>query len=167
MEITPTIPTILRTEKSTISKIEKPTEYLWQPSDRFKSIPKDELWGMILKASNRHQVNPVLIAAVIQSESWGDPTLIGSKGEIGLMQLKRSSTKYTREQLLDPQTNIYAGTVVLKENLNRSKNLDMALALYNVGDEKVGKHGGIPKFARPYINSVKRHMQEIERKTTA
>ncbi len=98
-------------------------------------------------ASARYQVSPKLVAAVIWRESRFSPLRRGKAGEIGLMQIMPGSagewakaehlTGFTPDHLLDPGTNILAGTWYLGRALKRwnaqADPIPYALAEYNAG----------------------------------
>lgn len=98
-------------------------------------------------AAERYRVPAHLIASVIWQETRFQPGLRGQAGEIGLMQIMPSSarewakaeriTDFSPTLLLDPQTNILAGTWYLARALQRWSDRDnplpYALAEYNAG----------------------------------
>lgn len=55
----------------------------------------------------------------------------------------------------DPWQNIMGGAKYLKENLDRFKDVKLALAAYNAGPGSVQKYGGIPPYEETQ-NYVKR-----------
>lgn len=83
----------------------------------------------------------MLIFAQIQQESNFQADLIQEgTGALGLMQLMPSSfTNYTKEQLLDPETNIKIGCTYLKDCIDtfkkeaNSEKIKFGLAAYNAG----------------------------------
>lgn len=54
---------------------------------RADGVPTPEIKQAIILASTKYQVEPELIAAVIEVESKFNPNAVGTHGEIGLMQL--------------------------------------------------------------------------------
>ncbi len=114
--------------------------------------------GIITDTSKHYALDPMLVKAVIWRESNFDPNAIGSKGEIGLMQLMINSsvkdwTNYTKREISDkgvlfnPKLNIEIGTWYLSRSrnhwLNYSNSNALALATYNAGYSNVKKW--IPK----------------------
>ncbi len=101
----------------------------------------------IQAAADRYKVPPHLIASVIWQETRFQPYRRGLAGEIGLMQIMPGSARewakaeqvadFNSLMLLDPQTNILAGTWYLARALQRwsdhSNPLPYALAEYNAG----------------------------------
>ncbi len=103
-------------------------------------------------------VNPVLVRAIIQTESNFNPLAVSSKGAMGLMQLMPDTAKiYEVKDPFEPGENILAGIkhiCVLKKRYN--DNLSLVLAAYNAGDTAVAKYGGIPPFqeTKDYVKKV-------------
>ncbi|NLF78393.1 MAG: lytic transglycosylase domain-containing protein [Chloroflexi bacterium] len=79
-------------------------------------------------------VNPNLIALVMQIESCGDQTAISRAGAMGLMQVMPFHFR-NGENMLDPDTNVRRGMIVFYECLTQFADWDvgMALACYNGG----------------------------------
>lgn len=106
---------------------------------------------MIVAAGKRYGVSPSLIKAVIWRESRFQPDMLGSKGERGLMQITEGAASdwanaekietFVPGDLLDPKTNIEAGTWYLANALRRWAGKDdpipFALAEYNAGRARV------------------------------
>jgi len=118
-----------------------------------------EFQASILESSTRYQINPYLIAAVINAESGFDPTTRSSAGAVGLMQVLPSTAReladrgavdaatYPPEELSDPAVNIEYGTAYLRQLIRRYHEVETALAAYNAGlrhvDEWADKGGDI------------------------
>jgi len=93
----------------------------------------------------RHQINPYLVAAVIDAESGFDPGVASPAGAVGLMQvlpstaedLERrglvSSDVTAGKELSDPSANIEYGTAYLRYLVNRYHEVETVLAAYNAG----------------------------------
>lgn len=102
---------------------------------------------LILEAGRRYQVHPALIKAVIWQESRFQSGALGTKQEIGLMQLREDAAfewaeaehldDFVHAEILDPWKNIQAGTFYLSKLLKRYRTVDnplpYALADYNAG----------------------------------
>lgn len=98
----------------------------------------------ILASAEKYDVDPLLIAAVIRTESSFRETVVSSKGARGLMQLMPETaewaagqaglTGYHHDQLFDPAVNIGLGTWYLSNLLESfDNNRAIALAAYNSG----------------------------------
>lgn len=92
-------------------------------------------------------LDPLLVAAVIRTESGWRPAAVSGVGATGLMQVmpgtgewiaKRNGWDYSDEMLKEPDNNIRLGCWYLKY-LSGKFDGDMAVALaaYNAGDNKV------------------------------
>lgn len=104
----------------------------------------------IHQAAVEHDMDPALIKAVVWRESRFNPEARGTSGEIGLMQLRELAARewaeangirgFETEHLLNPRTNLLAGTWYLKKWCDRSPHPDdplpFALAAYNAGPTK-------------------------------
>lgn len=103
----------------------------------------------IIKASEKFRVEPSLIKAVIRAESGFDQKAISHKGAQGLMQLMPDTANAMDvRNPFDPEENILGGTRYLSLMLDRFRNnLQLALAAYNAGPEKVEEYRGIPPFS--------------------
>lgn len=129
----------------------------------FESIPFGEL---IKTAAEKHEVDPILVLAVIEAESSFEKEARSPRGALGLMQLMPSTGRWMgARNLLDPEQNIEAGTRYLKYLESRFKgDLDRQLAAYNAGEGTVRRYGGIPPYreTRQYVTRV---MENYERRT--
>lgn len=102
----------------------------------------------IERAARQNRLDPMLVAAVIHTESHFNPQVISQRGAVGLMQIMPSTgvwiaghmgdSGYRTESLLDPATNIAMGTWYLAA-LSREFHGRVApmLAAYNAGDRSV------------------------------
>lgn len=120
----------------------------WLALGRFSSW--DEL---ILEQSTRHEVDPLLVKAVVWRESAFDPEKTGGKGERGLMQIGEAAAAdwarvnkietFLPTDLFDARTNIEVGTWYLRRALDKWKDredpIPFALAEYNAGGTRVDR----------------------------
>jgi len=99
------------------------------------------------QVSRRFGVDSDMIYAVIRTESAFDPMAISDHGAMGLMQLLPSTARevaaqlnirWTDERMLwDPMTNIQMGTFYLSTLLTRFDSVEVALAAYNQGPNRI------------------------------
>jgi Transglycosylase SLT domain len=122
------------------------------------NIDRDGAEKLVKEAAERHNVDPALVRAVIQTESNWNPSAYSRKGAAGLMQLiPTTAQRYGANDVFNPQQNIDAGVRHLKWLLERyNGNLDLALAAYNAGEGAVDRAHGIPAFreTRDYVQKV-------------
>ena len=113
---------------------------------------------LILKASEKHNVEPALIKAIIKAESNFNHRAVSRKGARGLMQLMPATASSLNVQdSFHPENNIEGGVKYLRYLLNYfNGNLHLALAAYNAGENAVIRYGGIPPFreTKLYIERV-------------
>jgi lysozyme len=84
----------------------------------------------ILAAAAQHKVDPNLIAALMQTESEGDPEALSGANAVGLLQVIDGPT--------DPAANVLMGTKMLAHNLRLfDEDLELALAAFNAGSRIV------------------------------
>ncbi|MGB2656104.1 MAG: lytic transglycosylase domain-containing protein [Candidatus Acidiferrum sp.] len=128
------------------------------PSHPEMNIDRDGVEKLVKEASARHNVDPALVRAVIETESNWNPYAVSRKGAGGLMQLiPTTAQRYGANDVFNPQQNIDAGVSHLKWLLERyNGNLDLALAAYNAGEGAVDRAHGIPAFreTRNYVQKV-------------
>ena len=119
---------------------------------------------MITKASEKYNVQPALIKAIIKAESNFNHRAVSRKGARGLMQLMPSTAYSLRvRDSFHPESNIEGGVRYLKYLLRFfNGNLALALAAYNAGENAVLRYGGIPPFRETQVY-VRRVMNYVDR----
>jgi soluble lytic murein transglycosylase len=114
--------------------------------------------GIISRNSFKYNIAPSLIEAVISVESNWQPTAVSRKGAIGLMQLMPATSRDMGVyDPYDPEDNIEGGTKYLRLLLDRfDEDLELALAAYNAGPQRVERHGGVPPIpeTKKYVRRV-------------
>jgi soluble lytic murein transglycosylase len=122
----------------------------------------------LISSSNRHELDPMLLLAMIIQESGIRPNAIGRHGELGLMQLKLETARWLtkqnlrRQELLRPEVNIEVGAAYLgylRSNQGRAPH--RYISAYNSGPS--------PKARRnvKYRSSVMSHYQRLIRSLVA
>jgi len=105
-------------------------------------------WESVERHAGLHQVDPLLVAAVMRVESSFDRYAISSKGARGLMQLMPETAVWAAERmglqgfrvehLFDPEVNIAIGVWYLASLRDQfGGDLILALAAYNGGQANV------------------------------
>lgn len=121
----------------------------------------DWIANAVLYASASYNVDPLLITAVMETESHFYMGAGSPAGAIGLMQLMPGTAAGIGVNPYDPLANIIGGTIYLRMQLDNfgswgEYGVTTAVAAYNAGPEAVYRYGGIPPYAetRDYIVKV-------------
>lgn len=121
---------------------------------------KTEFREILRACAARHALPESLVRAVIHVESAFNPKAISPKGAMGLMQLMPQTAKALGvKKPFDPADNVAGGTKHLASLIERyNKNIKLALAAYNAGEEAVNRYGGVPPFSETqnYVREVTR-----------
>jgi soluble lytic murein transglycosylase-like protein len=132
-------------------------------TEELKSLQYDRI---IHEVSDRYQIDPALIKAMIRVESRYNHRAQSHRGAQGLMQLMpRTAAELGVTDILDPEQNIDAGARYYKWLLKRVKGQrDLALAAYNAGIKRVLQYRGIPPFSetRAYVLKVMRYYDKYK-----
>lgn len=146
-------------------------------------------WEDRLRArSERHRLDPYLVAALIRQESEFHPGARSRAGALGLMQIMPGTGRglfrrlgisgFTNRKLTVPDTSLRLGTFHLKEVLARfDGELEKTLAGYNAGERRIGQWMALGPFedneefaetipfseTRGYVQSVLRNRAMYER----
>ncbi|EIC28609.1 MULTISPECIES: transglycosylase SLT domain-containing protein [Methylomicrobium] len=120
---------------------------------------KHKFSDLINQAAYRHQVDPKLVHAVIQTESAYNAGAVSSAGAVGLMQLMPDTARrYGVDDRRDPLQNVDGGTHYLRDLIEMfSPNLELAVAAYNAGEGAVIKYNySIPPYpeTQNYVKQV-------------
>jgi soluble lytic murein transglycosylase len=127
------------------------TVYEWISPARFQQHD-----ALIRTVAAEHQVDPMLVKAVVWRESRFDARKFGTAGERGLMQVsEKAATEWAKEtkaenfrveELFDPKTNLEAGTWYLHRAIehwqNQANPMPFALAEYNAGPSRALRWAG-------------------------
>lgn len=113
------------------------------------------------KSAKKFGLDANFLAAVASVESSFDPNAESSSGAVGLMQIKWPQTAKelgvtSKEELLDPCSNIDAGAKYLTRLFERFDSKLFALAAYYQGPTRIGREGNIPSLSVLYIEKVLR-----------
>lgn len=143
------------------------TDYALQQSSAKKLSDKKrfELAVIITEQAKIHNIDPLLIIALIQVESTFNPNAYSHKGAKGLMQLLPDTAKYINKKtnkgisntsnLFDEEINIKLGTAYVEYLLNKTNgNLEYALAAYNMGPTNMYRAKRENKLPTAYSNKV-------------
>ena len=119
-----------------------------------RQLPYGDLIG---RAATRHDVDGLLLAAIVEAESSFNPYAISVDGAIGLTQILPSTADLPADVLLTPRTNVDAGAGHLAKLLRRfGGDFELAVAAYNAGPGAVYRFDGVPPYreTRAYVARV-------------
>ena len=120
---------------------------------------------LIHEKATKYDVDPALVAAVIEQESSFRTRAVSPKGARGLMQLMPRTGRWMgAKNLHDPEQNVDAGVKYLKYLEKRfNGDLNKTVAAYNAGEGTVKRFGRIPPYneTRTYVKKV---MSNYERR---
>lgn len=109
-------------------------------------------------AAERHHIDGLLLAAIVETESGFKPDAVAPNGAIGLMQvLPEVAGTHSANDLFVPQTNLDVGSRYLRRMLALyGSDLELALAAYNAGPSAVARDGGVPPYPerQEYVRRV-------------
>ncbi len=104
-------------------------------------------WSNIREESQRHGIDPYLVAGLIRQETVFDPKARSRANALGLMQLlpyvgqdvarRTGNGSITSNDLFNPVLNIQLGTAYLKELMDKFERLEYVAAAYNGGETRV------------------------------
>ena len=127
---------------------------------------------LIASVASSHELDPMLVKAVVWRESRFDPKKLGGAGERGLMQVSEIAARdwametkvenFQVEELFDPKVNLEAGGWYLHRAMVHWQKADdatpFALAEYNAGPSRAqrwaGGDGGKPISPRAFQNNI-------------
>lgn len=113
--------------------------------------------ALFASAGAKYGVPALLLKAVAQVESQGNPNASSPAGAIGLMQITPSTAKGLGVDPTDPTQSVDGAAKMLAGLIRKFGTVDLALAAYNAGEGNVSKYGGIPPFpeTQKYVPKVK------------
>ena len=119
-------------------------------------------------AAERHEVDGLLLAAIVAVESGFTPEAVSPKGATGLMQVRPAVGRaYGAGDLFDPYSNVDVGSRYFRSLMKEYKgDLELTLAAYNAGPAAVARYGGVPPYreTRAYVSKVLARYEEYSRR---
>lgn len=119
---------------------------------------------MIIKNAEKHNIDPILLAATIRQESSYRSTVTSSAGAVGLTQvIPRYWQQYCPGDLFDENTNIHCGSYILSKYYSSAGSWPKALAYYNVGPTGYNSSWKMKHQGNKYASQVKQHQQALNK----
>jgi soluble lytic murein transglycosylase-like protein len=147
-------------------KFEPPQEFKKVFQEKQEQLKSDDFGKLIDKYARQNKLDPMLVKAVIKSESAFNWNAVSKKGAMGLMQLMPDTASALGvENPFDAEENIEGGTEYLADLMGKyNQNMEKALAAYNSGPSNVDKYNGVPPFreTREYVNNVLKAYQDYK-----
>ncbi|MGE4031943.1 MAG: lytic transglycosylase domain-containing protein, partial [Thermoleophilia bacterium] len=110
----------------------------WVPA-RYRAI--------ITSAATANGLSPVLLAALLRSESGFDPRAVSPAGAQGIAQFMPATARgMGLRDPFDPAQAIPAATRLLSGHMRSFGSVQLALAAYNAGPGAVQRYGGVPPY---------------------
>jgi hypothetical protein len=120
--------------------------------------------AIIHEKASKYDVDPALVAAVIEQESKFRKGARSQMGAQGLMQLMPRTGRWMgAKNLYDPEQNVDAGVKYIKYLSGRfDGDLRNTIAAYNAGEGNVNRYGGVPPFreTQSYVRHVLRNYKK-------
>jgi soluble lytic murein transglycosylase-like protein len=125
-------------------------------------------FGDIIHAkAQKYDVDPALVAAVVETESRFHSNARSQVGARGLMQLMPKTGRWMgASNLYNAEQNVDAGAKYLKYLNGRfDGNLTKTIAAYNAGEGNVRRYNGVPPFreTRSYVKNVMTRYEKRKR----
>lgn len=136
-----------------------------------RAVPP-EVKLLIERAAKKHEIDPLLLQAVVHTESRYNARALSPKGAAGYAQLMPGTAKrYGVTDRFDAAQNIDAGARYLKDLLAQFKgNAALALAAYNAGEGRIDQYGKrLPPYKETmlYVPTVLNHVEGLRSEQAA
>jgi hypothetical protein len=107
-------------------------------------------------AAHAHGLPTRLLASLVWQESRWNHQAVSPKGAVGLTQLMPGTARDLGVDPRDPVANLHAGARYLRQQLDTFGRVELALAAYNAGPNRVRRAGGIPPIreTQQYVAAV-------------
>jgi soluble lytic murein transglycosylase-like protein len=137
----------------------KPLNFEHESWKYTQDIPYIQLFQ---EAAREKDIDLDLLLAVAYHESKFNPEAKSPTGVRGLMQITRETAKkYDVDNRLDPEQSIHGGSAYLAECLKITPSLDLVLACYNGGHNKIGKVPRLHCIKEDLRNETKLYVERV------
>ena len=102
-------------------------------------------WPIVRRLSERENLDPALVMALVQVESRFNPSVVSNRGAAGLMQINPVTARHLGlADPMNPEANLAAGIRYLSKLHKMFDNdIRLVLAAYNAGPGRVQAAGGV------------------------
>ena len=117
---------------------------------------------IIIQAAEKYDLNPLMLAAMIQQESSYRNYVISPAGAIGLTQIMPNYwQQICPGDLFEETTNINCGSFILAKYNQSAGSWKKALAYYNVGPTGYKSSWKMKRQGKKYAKQVKQHEEKL------
>ena len=119
---------------------------------------------IIIQAAEKYDLNPLMLAAMIQQESSYRNYVISPAGAIGLTQIMPNYwQQICPGDLFEETTNINCGSFILAKYNQSAGSWKKALAYYNVGPTGYKSSWKMKRQGKKYARQVKQHEEKLKK----
>ena len=119
---------------------------------------------IIIQAAEKYDLNPLMLAAIIQQESSYRNYVISPAGAIGLTQIMPNYwQQICPGDLFEETTNINCGSFILAKYNQSAGSWKKALAYYNVGPTGYKSSWKMKRQGKKYAKQVKQHEEKLKK----
>lgn len=119
---------------------------------------------IIIQAAEKYDLNPLMLAAMIQQESSYRNYVISPAGAIGLTQIMPNYwQQICPGDLFEEATNINCGSFILAKYNQSAGSWKKALAYYNVGPTGYKSSWKMKRQGKKYARQVKQHEEKLKK----
>lgn len=125
-------------------------------SPSFVDGTPDWVQPIIQKASEKYNIPPVMLSALLKKESGFNPDATSQVGAKGIAQFMPDTAKELGIDPSDPEQSIDGAAKYLRLQWDKFGKPELALAAYNSGPGNVQSFGGVPPFkeTKDYVKGI-------------